>query len=210
MIQAELNSMKWNFSLFLAGLQQLRIILADGEERRKKARLQLAESTLHKKELGPSRPWRFFHGHLKPLGSFCQTDPGKLISCSLSEKARLSNTKTGESHLCSEALWPLAGDFLADPTGGPTPQMAGLLVVPHLLGQADGISSEFRAQLRVEVRSRGDFHHFLVPSLDGTVPLIQMQYIPMLVTCQGETGPKMKLGQGGGSFPLWGGTSQLC
>lgn len=122
MIQAELNFMKWNFSLFLAGLQQLRIILADGEERRKKAGLQFAESNWHKKELVPSRPWRFFHGHPKPLGSFCQTDPGKLISCSLSEKARLSSTKTGESHLYSGALWPLAGDFLADPLGAPLPK----------------------------------------------------------------------------------------
>uniref|UniRef100_A0A2D4EVF9 Uncharacterized protein n=1 Tax=Micrurus corallinus TaxID=54390 RepID=A0A2D4EVF9_MICCO len=56
------------------------------------------------------------------------------------------------------------------------------ILIPNLLGQADGINSELRAQLGVEVGSRGDFHHFLVPSLDGAVPLIQMQHISMLVT----------------------------
>jgi hypothetical protein len=52
---------------------------------------------------------------------------------------------------------------------------------PHLLSKFDRVTSEPCTELGVQVGSRGDLYHLLVPPLDGAVPLIQVQDVSVLV-----------------------------
>ena len=61
------------------------------------------------------------------------------------------------------------------------PWLSALSPAPHLLCKLDRVASEPGAQLGVQVGSRGDLHHFLVPPLDGAVPLIEVKDVSVLV-----------------------------
>lgn len=54
--------------------------------------------------------------------------------------------------------------------------------VSHLLSKLDRVAGEPGPKLGVQVGSRGNLHHFLVPPLDGTVSLVQVQNVPVLVS----------------------------
>lgn len=52
----------------------------------------------------------------------------------------------------------------------------------HLLSKFDRVTGEPRPKLGVQVGGRGNLDHFLVPPLDGTVSLVQVQNVPVLVS----------------------------
>lgn len=52
---------------------------------------------------------------------------------------------------------------------------------PHLLGKFDRVTGEAGAQLGVQMGSRSNLYHLLMPPLDGAVTLIQVQDVPILV-----------------------------
>lgn len=54
-------------------------------------------------------------------------------------------------------------------------------LAPHLLCKLDRVTGEPGAQLGVQVGSWGDLHNFLVPPLDGAVPLVEVKDVPVLV-----------------------------
>lgn len=56
----------------------------------------------------------------------------------------------------------------------------------HLLGKFDRVAGEPGPKVGVQVESRGNLNHFLVPPLDGTVSLIQVQNVPVLVPWGGR------------------------
>lgn len=51
----------------------------------------------------------------------------------------------------------------------------------HLLCKFDRVTGEPAPKLGVQVGSRGDLDHLLVPPLDGAVSLVQVQDVPVLV-----------------------------
>lgn len=53
----------------------------------------------------------------------------------------------------------------------------------HLLSKFDRVTGESGPKLGVQVGSRSNLNHFLVPPLDGTVSLVQVQNVPVLVSC---------------------------
>lgn len=56
----------------------------------------------------------------------------------------------------------------------------------HLLSKFDRVAGEPGPKVGVQVESRGNLNHFLVPPLDGTVSLIQVQNVPVLVPWGGR------------------------
>lgn len=77
---------------------------------------------------------------------------------------------TGHEHTCRNRLLSLCGQRSP---GAPI----------HLLSKFDRVAGEPGPKQRVQVGSRGDLHHLLVPPLDGAVPLVQVQDVPVLVPC---------------------------
>lgn len=70
-------------------------------------------------------------------------------------------------------------------TGSSSPRGRLFLKAPafHLLSKSDRVTGEPGPKLGVQVGSRGNLDHLLVPPLDGAVALIQMQNVPILVSC---------------------------
>lgn len=56
----------------------------------------------------------------------------------------------------------------------------------HLFSKSDRVAGEPGPQLGVQVGSRGDLDHLLVPPLDGAVSFIQVQNVPVLVPWGGR------------------------
>lgn len=56
----------------------------------------------------------------------------------------------------------------------------------HLLSEFDRVAGEPGPKVGVQVESGGDLDHFLVPPLDGTVSLVQVQNVPVLVPWGGR------------------------
>lgn len=64
------------------------------------------------------------------------------------------------------------------PRDRPSPKGPAL----HLLSKFDGVAGEPRPKLGVQVGSGGNLDHLLMPPLDGTVSLIQVQNVSVLVS----------------------------
>lgn len=96
---------------------------------------------------------------------------------------------------------PLADCPHPDRTPGKRPKLAGAQREPlgigslsprgrlspnppalHLLSKFNRVTGEPSPKLGVQVGGRGNLDHFLVPPLDGTVSLIQVQNVPILVS----------------------------
>lgn len=93
-------------------------------------------------------------------------------------------------------LLPFSGQQTPPPSAGGwppctpagCPQGTSSAPRPHLLGKFDGVAGEPRPELGVQVGSRGNLYHLLVPPLDGAVSLIQVQDVPILVPWGQDTG----------------------
>lgn len=56
----------------------------------------------------------------------------------------------------------------------------------HLLSEFHRVAGEPSPKLRVQVGSRGNLDHLLVPPLDGAISLVQVQDVPILVPWGGK------------------------
>lgn len=57
----------------------------------------------------------------------------------------------------------------------------------YLLGKFNRVRREPVSEMRVQLSRRSNLHHLLMPSLNGTVSLIQMDHISILITWEGKS-----------------------
>lgn len=60
--------------------------------------------------------------------------------------------------------------------------MCGRVYIVYLLGEFNRVRGESVSEMRVQLSRRSNLHHLLMPSLNGTVSLIQMNHISILIT----------------------------